>query len=674
MKKINLNIFIALFLLYNTYFCFAELNTYRVFFVDKGIVNDSIYNSLKMNMLPEVLARRSKVLNEDKLVSFRDVEVNNLYLEKLKPLVEEIKVVSKWMNYCVILCEDDNIDEIEDFEFVKFIQKTRELMTVNNFDLDFAIKELSAYQMMSAFESDSTYVYGKSSMQNNVLNIDKVHSLGINGDGIKIGFIDSGYKYKEHQALKNAKVIAEYDFIQNDTNTSNEKFDVWNQHVHGTSVLSTVAGFLPGTFVGISPNSEFYLTKTESLEFERHIEEDRFGAAVEWLESKGVDIINASLGYETFDTLEVSYTKDLFDGNTAISSRYANLAAELGVVFVFANVNKGPAPKTAYAPADADSVIAVGALYPDGKTVAEFSSRGPNAKDMMKPDVATIGSGVTVVAPYTDTTYIVSGGTSFASPIIAGSAALIMSVFPEIKPYQLKQILYRNSNNNESPNNDVGRGVPDIYKALTDFDILIAPIFTQLSFDFLRVYSNIIFKGNNISAKLYLKFDDLYGFKEFQMVNIQDNLFVADIGLENFKSKSAIGYIVAQSSSHKRRMPFYENKYIEIHKDSTIKRFNIDAEELPISLKSKDNIVVYPSILSNKNGHLSINCGFYNSGNTELKIFNSIGNQIYQKSFDYEPEGIKNVSIDVSSLSIGIYHIFCFRNNEILKSKFIIID
>ena len=90
-----------------------------------------------------------------------------------------------------------------------------------------------------------------------------VHSKGITGKGVLIGILDSGFRWKSHEALVNANVIAEYDFVFNDSVTANQAEDSPDQDSHGTSVMSEIAGYKDGVLIGASFGSSFLLAKTE---------------------------------------------------------------------------------------------------------------------------------------------------------------------------------------------------------------------------------------------------------------------------------------------------------------------------------------------------------------------------------------------------------------------------
>jgi subtilisin family serine protease len=200
---------------------------------------------------------------------------------------------------------------------------------------------------------------------------------------------------------------------------------------------------------------------TEYVSFERNVEEDYFVAGLEWLHRRGADVVNVSIGYNTFDEGEHSYTPDDLDGDTGITTRAVDRAAQLGVTVVVSAGNSGCAnPDSCWyyvnTPADADSAITVGAIGPDS-SLATFSSRGPTADGRIKPDVVVQGE--EVVAAWNADGYAQVGGTSFASPQVTAVVAQMLQVNPALSPMDIRRLLRRTASQANAPDNRMGWGV-----------------------------------------------------------------------------------------------------------------------------------------------------------------------------------------------------------------------
>jgi subtilisin family serine protease len=230
---------------------------------------------------------------------------------------------------------------------------------------------------------------------------------------------------------------------------------------HGAGVASVAVGYAPGTLIGPAHGAQVLGASTEYTSFERNVEEDYFVAGLEWLHRRGADVVNVSIGYNTFDEGQDSYTTDDLDGDTGITTRAVDRAAQLGMTVVVSAGNSGCAsPDSCWyyvnTPADADSVITVGAVTPDS-SLATFSSRGPTADGRIKPDVVVPGT--KVVAAWDDGGYARVGGTSFASPQVTGIVAQMLQVNPTLSPTEVRHLLRRTASQADRPDNRKGWGV-----------------------------------------------------------------------------------------------------------------------------------------------------------------------------------------------------------------------
>lgn len=300
------------------------------------------------------------------------------------------------------------------------------------------------------------------------INVLPVHEEGYTGEGMLIGMLDTGFK-TTHEALAHIPVLARWDFINDDPVVENEAGDAVNQHNHGTFTLSALAGYSAGELVGPAHGATFVLAKTEDVTSEVPVEEDYWVAGLEWLDTFGVDVVSSSLGY--FDWYEFA---DL-DGNTAVTTVAADLAAARGLVVVTAAGNeRATAWGHLIAPADADSAITVGAVRLDG-TVTAFSSPGPTADGRTKPDVCALGAGVPVASPSDDTAYGAVSGTSLSTPLAAGVAALVLQRGPLLTPMQVREALTATASRAAAPDNDFGWGILDAHAAVHWF----GPVFAH---------------------------------------------------------------------------------------------------------------------------------------------------------------------------------------------------
>ena len=139
------------------------------------------------------------------------------------------------------------------------------------------------------------------------------------------------------------------------------------------------------------------------------------------------------------------------------------MAAALGVVVVNGAGNDGdsgdglPVHNTLGAPADGDSVIAVGAVDQFGIRVF-FSSVGPSADGRTKPDVMAQGYKV-YAAGSSPTAYTLVNGTSFSAPLTAGVVSQILQLTPSADPGEIMNLLHQTSSKADFPDYRMGYGV-----------------------------------------------------------------------------------------------------------------------------------------------------------------------------------------------------------------------
>ncbi|MCX7797737.1 MAG: S8 family serine peptidase [Melioribacter sp.] len=451
---------------------------YFVYFKDKGIdkstllkKNSSLFIEAEKAITQKAIERRKKVMGEDNYITYEDLPLSEKYLQQLKNLNVKIIHKLKWLNAVSCYLTDEQFEYVKNLPFVDKIEKVKKLKLIRP-----TYDEEKISINVNLAKSSQLLKYGLSYKQNSLSEIPVVHDLGINGRGVLIGLLDTGFRWKNHPALKNIKVIAEKDFIQNDSITENEslKNDAPNQDRHGTAVLSIIGGYDEGNLIGPAYGSQYILAKTEYVPTETNVEEDNYAAALEWMEAQGVDITSSSLGYNTFDPGNYSYTYKDMNGETTIVAKAVNLAFERGVSTFTAVGNEGNSDWGAkygdnsygkvVSPADAFNIISVGAVDTSNKVV-NFSSRGPTYDGRIKPEI--LAQGANVYFAVAGGTYAYGNGTSYATPIAAGIAALLKSAYPHLTNYQIRQIILESGDNSSKPNNHRGYGLVSAKKAIS---------------------------------------------------------------------------------------------------------------------------------------------------------------------------------------------------------------
>lgn len=429
-----------------------------VFFKDKGD-NPSYYFANPESVVSKrSLKRRSKVLPQDELISFMDLPVNRNYIKELENLGLEVKQISRWFNGVSAYVTSSKVAEIS------YLNSVVKLDVVKKFKSRNPVKDelIEKHDLDPDVQVEGIYSldYGHSYTQLYQIRVPQVHELGYTGEGVLICIMDTGFNNLEHDVFESVGIVGMWDFVDKDP-------DPTQGTQHGISVFSEIGGFKEGQLIGVSFDSDFLLARTEDEGSETPVEEDNWIAALEWADSIGVDVTSTSLTYLEYDAPFESYTWQDMDGNTALITIAADLAVKLGIVVVNSASNEGfnALHNTLGAPADGDSVIAVGSVERNGER-SGFSSVGPTVDGRIKPDLMALGSSVYVASSFSTSSYGLASGTSYSAPLIAGAAALLLSVDSTLSPMSVLNLLRHTGSFSSYPNNLVGWGIPNIFEAV----------------------------------------------------------------------------------------------------------------------------------------------------------------------------------------------------------------
>lgn len=328
-----------------------------------------------------------------------DYPVNANYLSEIGLYADSAGYASRWFNAVAVSANDEAIRKIESLPFVLRVEASsaRYPMEYAETAFDTTINQAQRNLMES---------------QVSVLGIEEWRNAGIDGTGIRIAVFDGGFPtYLTNPALSHlaegGRILETWDFTRNRENID-------RGISHGTMVLSCIGGMLDDKPMGLATGASYLLAITE-IRREPFKEEQFWLAAAEWSDKHGADIINSSLGY-----VQHRYHNIQMDGRTTFVTRAANMAASKGILVVNSAGNSGSDRwKVIGAPADADSVLAIGGISPYSGFHTSFSSFGPTSDNRLKPNVTAFAHVVAADKKKLKTTQ----GTSFSSPLVAGFAA-----------------------------------------------------------------------------------------------------------------------------------------------------------------------------------------------------------------------------------------------------------
>ncbi len=421
---------------------------YRIEFADKNR-NPYLIEKPEDFLSQRAIQRRTK---QNIAITESDLPVSPYYTDSLKSLGLRIINKSKWFNSVLTETKDtillDTICKITFINSVTLVKPSVQKKSLRN-----------------KFTSEFCVDIAKQTTQNNqltMLNGHILHEYGFRGEGKQIAVIDAGFIDADilpafDSLWINNQILGQRDFVDGDN-------WVLDAHSHGMTILSILGGNVPNELTGSAPGADYWLLRSEDTGSEYRIEEENWISAAEFADSAGVDIINTSLGYSTFDDTLQNYTYKEMDGKTTRISKGAVMAASKGILVVVSAGNEGNKLwKYITSPADADNILAVGAVDTSGM-LASFSSVGPSYDGRIKPDIAAQGVG-TVAQGLSG--LIGCNGTSCSAPVISGLAACLWQANDQLSNIEIIEMIKQSSSQYQNPDTLIGYGLPNFANALS---------------------------------------------------------------------------------------------------------------------------------------------------------------------------------------------------------------
>lgn len=268
--------------------------------------------------------------------------------------------------------------------------------------------------------------------------------FAVDGKGVRVAVLDTGihYQYQELGGCfgPGCKVAGGYDFVNEDNNPDEDEDSYYRGLGHGTHVAGIIAAN-SDTLKGVAPGATLYAYKVCGPDLcatsdiiaalERTLDPDDNPAT-----DDQVHLVNMSLGSK-------------YGNADDLLSTSVNKLVDAGVTVVVAAGNDGPTMGFTGSPAVAEKAITVAASRNDNAQVASFSTRGPGKNvQFLKPDVTAPGefihsTFVNLSNPTHPFNYL--SGTSMAAPHVAGGAALLLQLNPDLTPEKIKSRLSANA-------------------------------------------------------------------------------------------------------------------------------------------------------------------------------------------------------------------------------------
>jgi len=413
---------------------------YVVHFKDKNGTPYSV-NAPGQFLSQRAIDRRSR---QGISITSADFPVNATYVQQLSATGARPFFTSRWFNCALVQATPAQEAAIKALAFVGSVEFV-------------APGAHAGAGRIRAFKNRKGSGIAAPTMQQlSMVGIDSMHMEDVRGEGVLVAVMDAGFPGVntagpfQHLFQEN-RIQYTYDFVGDGNG-------VFTYDEHGTEVLSIIAAH-SDAYTGGAYDATFQLYVTEDESNEYRVEEYNWLFAAERADSSGVDIINASLGYNTFDDPAMDYQKSDLDGLTALISRAAVAAIERGIVVICSAGNEGSNSwGLVTPPADVDGILAVGSVTSSGNR-SSFSSVGPTSDGRFKPDVVAMGTGTSVVKP--NGTIGSVSGTSMAAPIITSLAAGVLQRFPFLSASEIVEAIKASGSLATSPTNQLGYGIPD---------------------------------------------------------------------------------------------------------------------------------------------------------------------------------------------------------------------
>jgi len=402
---------------------------------------------------------------KDETESAKGNLTNNLSFDELKAdiNVNRIESVRKDQNFQQRKSGKSYLDNLYKLEIRKDLSEAEYISYLKSFD---NIEYAEQYPNVKPLyvPNDPEAQFGKAQFHLAQINIYDAWNVTQGDEEIVIGVIDTGADLDHEDLVQNLYMNADdpIDGVDNDGDGFIDNYHGWDfadndnspeadGSTHGSGVAGIAAAATDnGTGIaGVGFNTKFMPIKIFKSEdnFSRNSYE-----AIIYAADQGCDVLNLSWGNSGRYS---QFAQDIIN--------YAVLEKDVVIVAAAGNTNA----ELDFFPASYDNVLSVGYVNGD-------DSRNTNATYSDFIDI--VAPGVGVYTTENDDTYGTDSGSSYASPMVAGAAALLRSVFPSWNASQVMEQLRVSSDdiydigNNAEFQYKFGKGRLNVFKALADFD------------------------------------------------------------------------------------------------------------------------------------------------------------------------------------------------------------
>ena len=596
------------------------------------------------------------------LIDSTDLPPNPAFITQIRNVPNvTILNISKWLNSVSISTTDANaITAISGFSFVESVAgiaaRPTSIQSKWNVEQEGMEPPARPSQTLADYYNYGPNAYNEIHLHNGEF----LHNIGLRGQGMHLAMLDGGYfNYTTLKAFDsvnlNGQVLSTWDFVARESS-------VVEDNAHGMQCFSTIAANIPGQFVGKAPKASFHLFRTEDVSSEYVIEEHNWVCGAEKADSLGSDVISSSVGYTTFDLPGFDHPYADRNGNIAMASIGADLAAKKGIL-VFNAIGNIIDASTQFLsiPSDGDSVVAVGSVNTSG-IVASNSSFGPSSDGQVKPDVASVG--VNAVVQTTSNTVGSSSGTSFACPNMAGLTTCLWQGFPEFNNMKIVHAIRQAGSRASNPDDRMGYGIPNMKTAfgnlLTEFATSSATIN--------NCSATIVWTSKDISAMKYeieRRLPDEFNYLKIGEMNPQAGIILSN---HSYQFNNTVVSPTPGTISYRIRQII----------DTATASFSavyIDTANVVISagcfatgtgnpVPVDGAIRLQPNPSSGSSVTLVIETS-YAIPSLNIVVIDGKGSIVFQQK-DSKGTGRKNVELNISALPRGTYYVRVYNNEKVI--------
>ena len=418
-------------------------------------VQGEVIVKLKTSAHPAVLQKLG--MNDIKMLSSQ----NRLYLLKIPRYVTVLQMIQT-------LSKNPHIEYAEP-NYIYKLENSDEWITQIPNDPDFD----KNWGLHNVGQQDAVGQIGTPGVD---LDVVKAWELQTGSREIKVSVIDTGVDYN-HQDLKdnmfvNSGEVGEYtdlvtgtiknkenDSVDNDGNGYIDDVRGWNfvmatndpmdDHSHGTHVAGTIGAVGNNNLGTVGVNWHVTILPAKFLSAGGSGTLDAAVQAIEYSTRMGVHVMSNSWGGG-------GYSQALAD--------VIEVASKKGILFIAAAGNDGADNDvSSHYPSsyEFDNVISV-AASDNRDQKASFSNFGKKNVDVLAP-------GVKIYSTILNQKYGVMSGTSMAAPHVSGAVALLLAHNPSLTIQEVKDKLFKGSEELFMLRNKIGYGRINVYNALTDF-------------------------------------------------------------------------------------------------------------------------------------------------------------------------------------------------------------